>query len=300
MIKRILELLDKQGPLTGKELCDRISSDELTLWRICNKSEEIILRKFGRRFLRLDKQVEGYARLSPSIKREFLTYTVVGLEKDCQEIEAELKSLHAEIKNISRQKFKLAGDIIKKIVQCQKEPETVIECACFIIAGDIIYEMAHSVPRPEKSTGRLVKGSDLDIIAVTENLPEESIKELDRSIYQEKYYLLKNPSYREEIDYIVKDMSRVKTQLKFNTFKFMIASKIMHEGELLYGSRKIFEKIKKMILERKIPEKLRVIEEKAVANRKEAESYLLKSTSEIGEEEYLKLFYTRQEKEEIF
>jgi hypothetical protein len=300
MIKRILELLDKQGPLTGKELYDRIPSDELTLWRGCNKSEEIILRKFGRRFLRLDKQVEGYARLSPSIKREFLTYTVAGLKKDYRKIEKKLESLHSEIKNISRQKLELAEDIIEKIVQCQKEPENVKNCACFIIAGDIIYEMAHSVPRPEKSTGILVRGSDLDIIAVTENMQEESIKELDSSIYQEKYYLLKNPSYREEIDYIVKDMDRVKAQLKFNDFKSMIASKILCEGKFLYGSRKIFEKIKKMIIESKIPEKLHIIEEKAVTNREKAESYLLKSSTEISEEDYLKLFYTRQEKEEIF
>jgi len=300
MMNGIVELLDKHGPLTGKELYDKNPSDELSLWRICNKSEEIILKKFGKRFLRLDKQVEGYARLSPSIKREFLTYTVAGLEKDLQKIEARSKSLYDEIRDISKQKLKLAEDIIKKIVECQEEPETITTGTCFIIAGDIIYEMAHSVPRPEKSTGRLVKGSDLDIIVVTEDLPEKYIKELDRSIYQEKYYLLKNPSYREEIDYVVKDIRKVQAQLRFNTFKFMIASKILYEGKFLYGSRKIFEKIKKMVLERKIPEKLRVIREKAINNRKNAESYLLNSTGVLPEEEYLKLFYTKQEKEEIF
>jgi hypothetical protein len=300
MIKKILELLKKQGPLTGRELCNNIQSDELTLWRACNKSEEIILKKIGRRFLRFDKQVDGYARLSPSIKREFLTYTVAGLEKDCREIEKKSRSLHSEIKSISRQKLKLSEDIIKKIVQCQKKPENVKECACFIIAGDIIYKMAHSVPRPEESTGILIRGSDLDIIAVTENLPEKSIKELDNSIYQEKYYLLKTPSYREEIDYIVKDMDKVKAQLKFNDFKSMIASKILFEGQFLYGSRKIFEKIKKMILKSKIPEKLRIMEEKAVTNREKAESYLLNNTRVFPGEEYLKLFYTKQEREEIF
>ena len=55
-----------------------------------------------------------------------------------------------------------------------------------------------------------------------------------------------------------------------------------------------------MVLERKIPEKLRVIREKAINNRKNAESYLLNSTGVLPEEEYLKLFYTKQEKEEIF
>ncbi len=300
MMNKIVELLDKQGPLTGKELCDKIPLDELSLWRTCNKSKKVILKTSGKRFLRLDRQVEGYARLSPSIKREFLTYTVAGLKKDSQKIEVKLKSLYNEIKNISEQKFKLARYIIKKIVECQEESETITTCTCFIIAGDIIYDMAHSEPRLEKSTGRLVKGSDLDIIVVTENLSEKLKKELDRSIYQEKYYLIRNPSYMEEIDYIVKDISKVQIQLKFNTFKFMVASKILHEGKFLYGSQKIFEKIKKMLLKRKIPEKLRAIKEKAITNRKNAESYLLNNTDVLPEEEYLKLFYTKQEKEEIF
>jgi len=55
-----------------------------------------------------------------------------------------------------------------------------------------------------------------------------------------------------------------------------------------------------MLLKRKIPEKLRAIKEKAITNRKNAESYLLNNTDVLPEEEYLKLFYTKQEKEEIF
>jgi hypothetical protein len=37
-----------------------------------------------------------------------------------------------------------------------------------------------------------------------------------------------------------------------------------------------------------------------VINRKNAESYLLSNAGVLPEEEYLKLFYTKQEKEEIF
>jgi len=59
---KIAELLDKWGPLTGKELCNESGLDELSLRCICNKSDEIILRTFGKRFLKLDKRVEGYAR----------------------------------------------------------------------------------------------------------------------------------------------------------------------------------------------------------------------------------------------
>jgi hypothetical protein len=300
MINKIVRLLKKHGPLTGKELCDKILLDELSLWRICSKSDKIILKTFGKRFLRLDMRVEGYGRLSPSIKREFLTYTVIGLKKDSRKINERAESLYSKIKNISRQKFELAREIIKKILEYHSESAIITSSACFIIAGDIVYEMAHSELRPEKSTGALVRGSDIDIVAVTENLPEESIKDIDNMMYKEKYYLLKNPSYREEIDYIVKDITRVRTQLKFDTFKSMIASKILDEGEFLYGSRDIFEKIKEMLLENRIPEKLLAIEEKAVADRENARSYLLSSTQILPEEEYMKLFYTKQEKEEIF
>jgi hypothetical protein len=55
-----------------------------------------------------------------------------------------------------------------------------------------------------------------------------------------------------------------------------------------------------MLLENRIPEKLLVIEEKAVADRENARSYLLSSTKILPEEECMKLFYTKQEKEEIF
>ena len=300
MINKIIELLKKHGPLTGKELCDQILLDELSLWRICSKSGDIILKTFGKRFLRLDTRVEGYGRLSPSIKREFLTYTVIGLKKDSRTIDERAETLNSKIKNISRQKFELAREIIKKIVEYHSEPAIITSGACFIIAGDIVYKMAHSEPRPEKSTETLVRGSDIDIVAVTENLPEVSIKDIDNMMYREKYYLLKNPSYREEIDYIIKDIQKVRTQLKFDTFKSMIASKILDEGEFLYGSRDIFEKIKGMLLENRIPEKLLAIEKKAVAERENARSYLLSSTEILPEEEYMKLFYTKQEKEEIF
>src|SRR4030042_1363788 len=194
----------------------------------------------------------------------------------------------------------LAREIIKKIVEYHPEPAIITSSACFIIAGDIVYEMAHSEPRLEKSTETLVRGSDIDIVAVTEKLPEVSIKDIDNMMYREKYYLLKNPSYREEIDYIVKDIQKVRTQLKFDTFKSMIASKILDEGEFLYGSRNIFEKIKEMLLENRIPEKLLAIEEKAIAERENARSYMLSSAEILPEDEYMQLFYTKQEKEEIF
>ncbi|MCB4756935.1 MAG: hypothetical protein LHV69_07905 [Elusimicrobia bacterium] len=296
----LVELLDSEGPLTGKELCDKTKSDVLPLWRRCYRSEKIIPRIIGIRYLRLDQHVQGYARLSPSIMREFLTYTVVGLKKHSPEIGQKAKSLQREIINISRKKLTLAQKIISNLVDHHQESKRIKTGACFIIAGDVVYDMAHSELRPESSTGELVAGSDLDIIVVTENLPDTLIKAVDSSLYKEKYFYMKSPNYKEEIDYIIKDISRVDEQLQFDEFKHMVASKILDEGKFLYGSRRIFDKIQRMLSKKGVPEKLSAMEKKAFRDRENAQSYLLEGTGALSEVEVLKLFYTKEETEEIF
>jgi len=296
----IISLLKENGPLTGKELIEKSRSDALSIWRICYKSKKILTKIVGRRYLRLDRRVRGYARLSPSILREFLTYTVIGLCTDFENINAKAKDLSKGIEKISREKFSLSKEIISQLVKSQKNHEEIVNKATFIIAGDIVYDMAHSDPRPESSTSEMVRGSDLDIIVVTEDLSEDIIKKLDRSIYHKKYYLLKMPAYREEIDYIIKDMSRVKNQSNFDSFKSMVASKILCEGKLFFGSKRLFENVKEILLEKSIPQKLASLENTAIIAREKAKSYLLNGTGPISQDEYKNLFYTTEETEEIF
>jgi len=297
---KAIELLDHQGPLTGKELLEKIKLDQFTTWKICNSSERIVTKTIGNRYLRLDRLVEGYARLSPSIIREFHGYTVIGTEKNIPEILKKAEVLHKEIIEISKKKFELAEWVIMKIVESQAAANVIKAGACFIIAGDVVYEMSHLEPRPEVSTGELVKGSDLDIVVITKELPDSVIKELDVSIHEHKNFLLKNPSYNEEIDYIIKDISKVKAQLKFDSFESMVASKILNEGKFLYGSFDIFKQIKQMLIDECIPEKIRVLEEEALLNRNNAKAQLLKHEGKLTDEEHMKLFYTKEEKEEFF
>ncbi len=96
-MENLIKLIEKEGPLTGKELYEKTGIDELPLWRVCYKSSEITTKVFGKKYLRLDKKIEGYARLSPSIMRGFLTYTVVGLNKDIDEIESKAEALHQRV-----------------------------------------------------------------------------------------------------------------------------------------------------------------------------------------------------------
>jgi hypothetical protein len=300
MMDEIIQILDAKGPLTGKELLETAKSDELSLWRYCFGSSKIITKTIGKPYLRLDRQVEGYARLSPSIMREFYSYTVIGIEKHISGIFEKANSLHREIIEISKRKFTLAYEIISKLVESLQNSAIIKSYACFIIAGDVVYEMSHSESRPEPSTGELVKGSDLDIVVVTENLSHSIVKSLHDTIYKVKYQVLKNPSYREEHDYIIKDISKIKKQLRFDTFESMVASKVLFEGKFLFGNSDMFKKIKKMLQERDIHSRMSSLEKIATINRNKAIHYLLGNSAPLCREDYMKLFYTKEEKEEFY
>jgi len=299
-MNNIIELFEKYGPLTGKEIFEKTYGDIFTLWKTCNNNDDIVSRAIGEKYLRFDKHVEGFARLSPSIIREFCSYMVFGTKDQHELINTKAESIYKEILEISRKKFQLAQKVMAEIVEHQEDPQLICSQACFIIAGDVAYDMAHTEPRPECSTGKTVNGSDLDIVVVSKDLPESIIKAIDSAIYEKKAYLLKNPSYREEIDYVVKDISKVKRQLVFDEFESMIASKVLHEGKFLYGSFELFSEIKNMIFERGIPEKIEALKNKASIDREIARRQLLTNDNAIFDEDNMQLFYTTDEKEEFF
>ena len=295
----IAELIRASGPLTGAEIKDHARSESLALWQTCRSSAALELRTLGRRYLRLDQQVEGYARLSPSILREFLTYSVTGLSGDPASLGKRAGEVASRIEEISKAKYDLAYRFVDGI-RSQLEGAWPEDRLCFILAGDIVYRMAHDVPRPERSTGKLVRGSDIDLVVVlADEVPEDFVKQLDDAIYREKYRTLIAPAVREEIDYIVKKMERVHEQLRFDTFKRMVACKILHEGVLLYGSRSMFDGIKSLLQEQGVAQKLDDLEQQAQAARETAEEYLLHGDPERIAREDRILFYSSEESEEF-
>jgi len=277
----ILDVLAANGPLTGFELQQKTNSDVFELWRDCHLSERINSKIFSRRYLRLDRKMKDYARLSPSIRREFLTYTVLGALADDEAISLKAQQLTNDQHNISLRKRRLARE---NMIQCVSETsarDAIIEHTCFIIAGDVVYNMAHDVPRPESSTGELVRGSDLDIIIVHDNcLEPDIINQLDSIIHARKHYLLVHPSHREEIDYVIKDIDRTRNQTMQRSFEDMVACKILWEGQLLFGSSKIFDQIQT------------IIQEQDVATEA--------SRTNLAHGDNHTLFYTQEEHEEIY
>jgi hypothetical protein len=297
----VMAILGREGPQTGSELLELTRAEVRQLWAACQRAPEIELEAVGQRYLRLDRTVDGYARLSPSIRREFQTYTVLGLGSQRPAIAQRAQQLAASLREISARKLELARESIESAVRTLAEPAALLERACFILAGDITYQMAHAVPRPESSTGELVRGSDLDIVVVVDDdLTPEATRALDTAIYKQKHFLLVHPGYREEIDYLIKPFSRVREQLAFDSFEHMVACKILHEGEHLYGSRRLFDAVKQQLHEYGIPDHLEALERRARERRGQAEQVLLDPPAQLPDREVLTLFYTKEESDEIF
>lgn len=300
MEAKLVKLIEEKGPLTGSEMLEATRGDPLALWRACCLSPGLQVRVMGSRYLRLDRKVEGFARLSPSILREFMTYTVVGLAGNAETLDRRADAVTRHIQAVSREKYALAGKIVGDVREKLAENWPREGRLCFIIAGDIVYDMAHDVPRPEQSIGEMVNGSDIDLVVVSDDgVSEEFLKELDKAIYKEKYYTLVSPSVREEIDYVVKNMERVREQLCFDTFKRMVACKILQEGKLLSGSQPLFDDIKGMLVSRGITEKLEEMGAKAAVFRRSAQEYLLATDPSRVSRDDLNLFYTTEESEEF-
>ncbi|HRT04243.1 MAG TPA: hypothetical protein P5204_00955 [Kiritimatiellia bacterium] len=296
---RIADILAARGPLTGAELAGAGEfADVLELWRACH-APGLVRRRTGRRYLRLDSAVEGYARLSPSIRREFLTYTLVGLENQQAALATRAAALEANAAAISREKIDLARESICMAVAELPDEARLLRDAAFLIAGDVTYQMAHRVPRPEKSSGRMVRGSDLDVIVVvSDDLPEADRRTLDEAIYRQKHYLLTHPDVQEEIDYVLKPLEKVRQQLACDRFEHMVACKILCECRLLYGSPFLYDEILKLVDASGARAKLAALQTAAETERAEAERILLDPAA--CAKNHLHLFYTREESEEIY
>ena len=139
--------------MTGAEILEATGHDLLLLWRCCKLSKHLAIRTIGRRYLRLDRRIEGFARLSPSILREFLTYSVIGVAGNRIALIQRSDEINTHIEQITRSKSEFSYTILSAVVDRFGNRDLIKRQACIIIGGDIVYNMAHDVPRPERSTG---------------------------------------------------------------------------------------------------------------------------------------------------
>ncbi len=301
MEERIASLLETAGPLTGADIRGALGNDPFAQYKACMLSPLLGVRRVGRRYLRLDAKIDGYARLSPSILREFLTYTVVGLAGDRSALDRRTAELEAHVRDVSQQKLDLANRVAADIVASATGGSAeAARQLCIVLAGDIVYEMAHDVPRPERSTGTLVQGSDLDLVLlVGDEAPDELVARLDRATYENKHRYLRNPVFREEIDYVVKRFSRLREQAQFGDFKAMVACKIFEEAVLLVGSEELCAAGKDLLRERGVTDRLLALEQAALRSREQTEERLLTTQERDLHGATLLLFQTDLESDEF-
>ena len=108
MEEEIAKLIEERGPLTGAEMIDALNHDPFLLWRTCKLSKSLHMMTVGTKYLRLDRRVDGYARLSPSILRGFLTYSAIGLSSDKLSLIQKANKILTHIEEVSRAKAKMA------------------------------------------------------------------------------------------------------------------------------------------------------------------------------------------------
>lgn len=289
------------GPLVGSALQEATGLDAFPLWKASVTAPGLLMRRVGRRYLRFDRTVEGLARMSPSILREFLTYTVVGLADDKPAVEEAQARLAARIRVISRTKLRTATRVVDESIGSLVRAGTLDpESFCALVGGDIVYGMAHDVARRESSTGVLVEGSDLDVIVlVADEHAETAIPLLDEAIRARKWLYLRNPAFREEVDYVVKPLARLREQAAFASFTDMVACKVFEESELVYGSERLHAAGLRVLDEAFVPARLRELEFQAASLREDQESYLSAIDSEELPVPDVVKFYTDAERGEF-
>ncbi|QGF23764.1 hypothetical protein [Raineyella fluvialis] len=300
LAERALRTVASRGPQTGSQLQEVLGTGGIPLWKACMGDPRLAHRVVGRHYVRLDLKLEGYVRLSPSILREFLTYTVVGPADEPAALDEAAAQLADHIAQVSRRKLYTARRIMDDLTRTFLADPELAPHFCVAIAGDIVYGMAHDVLRPERSTGILVQGSDLDIVVlIGDDAPAGLLEALDEAIYAKKYFYLRSPGFREEIDYVVKSLATLRTQTALADFHAMVACKVWNESAFLCGDEALFGQAKEVLAQAGVVDQLAAFAAEAEVTRRIHRERLLTVPVEALRDDDLGLFYTAEESEEF-
>ena len=297
--KRVIQLIAEKGPLIGKELAQSMPDvPVLALWQACYRSQTFRVSHFASYYLRYDITREDQVRLSPSILRDFLSFTLFGLpgQRD-QMIERQgtLANMHREI---SREKIYVAQLVMKQLfVSLGREVRSQL---CAFIAGDLAYFLAHNEPREHAASGEMVKGSDIDIVIIlSESLPDEIKTRIDNEMTALKSLYLRHPQFRHEIDFICKRKSVIERQFQDTDIHDKIASKIAYESMFLGGSLTLYMEVRDAMSRTGVDGLIEQDFEHALKDRKNAMHTLLNVPGDTIDEETRSLFYFSQERVEF-
>ncbi len=298
----ISALLDKYGPLTGGQITSYIGdAPHILVWKTCMTARQLGTFNCARYYLRYDITREDQIRLSPSVLRDFLSFTLVyprGQKALAVEQSARLANKH---RMISLKKLKFARQTL--LAMTPEIQKAMSDYACCFIAGDISYFLAHEEPRENAQLGVSVKGSDIDIIVVHANdLMPDIVAEAERQLLAYKFRAMKDPNIGQEIDFLFKPVSKMFSQFSYADIHQKIACKILYESFFLYGRLDLYENL---LTEMEFSGTVKKIEadfDKALTGRKETIAKIL-ALNEFDpgnlDPEIQSLFYFSQERLEF-
>ena len=293
--------LRKTGPKIGANLSEIFPDiHPIRLWRICYGSRNISIQNCARYYLRYDVTRENMLRLSPSILRDFLTFSLVYLpEQGVQVVEAGTRLANL-FRQISLRKLSLAREALLKLPS-SLQVELNKNCIVFL-SGDIAYYLAHDTIRQHSTMNVPVKGSDIDIVIIN-NLHADPnlVQDIDAELLKIKRLYLASPDIREELDFIVKPIGRMIDQLAYRDIHQKIASKILYESYFLMGRLDIYQSLMRHLDVSGARKKIEADFEVALSERKQTIGKILALSSLDSEqdENVRSLFYASQERLEF-
>ncbi len=295
----IIDAINANGPLLGKELMEKLhTGDYLAVWKACFNSGFLQISHFARYYLRYDISREEFIRLSPSILRDFLSFTILSLPHQRNAVidrQVFLSNAHREI---SIKKMQIAMETFFHLDE--EDRDFLAQNTCAFLAGDIAYFLAHEEPRESKSLGKIMSGSDIDIILVyRDGIDEERIKAIDEKFLKIKFLILKSSGYKEEIDFIFKPQSKMIGQFTYKDIHQKIASKILYESIYIFGSLELYMNLKKSLADVGTKKLIEDDFQTALLGRKESMKTLLETTSGKMDDSVQSLFFFSQERVEF-
>lgn len=296
---RVLKTLAEKGPQVGKELAFAMPDvPVLALWQACFRSQSFLISHFASYYLRYDITREDQVRLSPSILRDFLSFTLFGLPGQREQMierQGSLSNMHREI---SREKIALAQAAMKAVFM--KLTREIRSQLCAFIAGDLAYFLAHNEPREHAASGEMVKGSDVDIVIIlSDTLPDDVKETIDAEMIRLKSVYLRHPDHRQEIDFITKRQSVMERQFGYANIHDKIASKIAYESMFLGGSLTLYLEVREAMSRLAVDKLIEADFDHALKDRKNAMRTLLHVDATTIDDETRSLFYFSQERVEF-
>ncbi len=288
--KDVIAFIDEHESVLGIDLSDAFDQRYFDLWRVCQNSQHIYSALFARWYLRVDSEIEGYARLSPSILRNFLTYVRFSNLENLNQAVADGEKQRKVHREISEKKRAVGRKLILDAL-----PKTLLDRTGILIAGDVCRDMAHEVPRPERSTGEIIKGSDIDLILVIGEEDQTLREELEGRLLEAKNMYLRHPALREELDFVVNSIPHYQEVSAFDTPKQMISCKAALEGQFVSGDRQCILKARDILVRADIPRKVLDMTERAFSQRLQTIERLRKNPKWINSPQEKQQFYFSDE-----